>query len=79
MSDYNPFSLAGKMILVTGASSGIGQATAVECAKMEAKLVITGRNAERLQETFSRLEGVGHVQVTAELTSGDDVKRLVGE
>ena len=46
---YNPFSLIGKTILVTGASSGIGRATAVECSKMGAKLIITGRNEERLQ------------------------------
>ena len=77
MSDLNPFSLVGKTILVTGASSGIGQATAVACSKMGAKLVITGRNAERLQETFEQLEGGGHVQCTAELTCEDDMKRLV--
>ena len=41
---YNPFSLEGKTILVTGASSGIGQATAVECSKMGAKVIITARN-----------------------------------
>ena len=79
MSNYNPFSLEGKTILVTGASSGIGQATAIECSKMGAKLVITGRNTERLQETFNQLEGEGHRQIIAELTDGDDVKRLVGE
>ena len=77
MTDYNPFSLSGKVVLVTGASSGIGQATAVECSRLGARLVITGRNAERLQETFSRLEGDGHMQILAELTSDEDVKRLV--
>ena len=41
---YNPFSLEGKTVLVTGASSGIGRATAIECSKMGAQLVITGRN-----------------------------------
>ena len=76
---YNPFSLSGKTILVTGASSGIGQATAIECSKMGAKLVITGRNAERLQETMNQLEGEGHVQLTAELSSKEDVERLVKE
>ena len=50
---YNPYSLEGKTILVTGASSGIGQKTAIECSKMGAKMVITGRNVERLQKTFS--------------------------
>lgn len=76
---YNPFSLEGKTILVTGASSGIGQATAIECSKLGAKLVITGRNPERLQETMSRLEGEGHIQLLADLTNADDVKRLVAE
>lgn len=68
MGNYNPFSLEGKTILVTGASSGIGQATAIECSKMGAKLVITGRNAERLQQTFDQLEGEGHQQIIADLT-----------
>ena len=79
MTNYNPFSLEGKTILVTGASSGIGQATAIECSKMGAMLVITGRNAERLQQTFDQLEGEGHKQIIAELTNDDDVKRLVEE
>lgn len=77
MSNYNPFSLEGKTILVTGASSGIGKATAIECSKMGAKLVITGRNAERLQQTFDALEGEGHQQIVAELTNADEMKHLV--
>ena len=79
MNNYNPFTLEGKTILVTGASSGIGKATAIECSKMGAKLVITGRNEERLRETFEQLEGDGHVQIIAELTNDDDVKRLVAD
>lgn len=57
---YNPFSLSGKRIFVTGASSGIGQETAIQCSKLGAELIIAGRNQERLQETFSKLEGEGH-------------------
>ena len=78
MTNYNPFSLEGKTILVTGASSGIGQATAIECSKFGAKLVITGRNPDRLQQTFKRLEGEGHLQITAELTDGNAVNDLIG-
>lgn len=74
---YNPFSLEGKTVLVTGASSGIGQATAIECAKMGAKVVITGRNVERLQETFDQLEGEGHLQIAADLNSEDEIAKLV--
>lgn len=54
---YNPYSLTGKTILVTGASSGIGRATAIECAKLGAKVVITARNEDRLKETLDTLEG----------------------
>lgn len=64
------------MILVTGASSGIGQATAIECSKMGAKLVVTGRDQSRLQETFEQLVGDGHMQLTAELTDEEAVKRI---
>lgn len=68
MSNYNPFSLENKTVLVTGASSGIGRSTAIECSKMGATLVITGRNEERLQETLNALEGEGHQQIIADLT-----------
>ncbi|MBR6370465.1 MAG: SDR family oxidoreductase [Bacteroidaceae bacterium] len=74
---YNPFSLEGKTILVTGASSGIGKTTAIECSKMGAKLVITARNEERLNQTLSEMEGEGHVALIADLTNEDDVKSLV--
>ena len=73
---YNPFSLVGKTILVTGASSGIGQKTALECSKLGAKLYITGRNKERLNNTFTQLEGEGHVQILADLTNIDDLDLL---
>ena len=77
MTNYNPFSLEGKTILVTGASSGIGQATAIECSRLGARLVITGRNVERLQQTFELLEGKEHLQITADLSSSDGVKELI--
>ena len=76
---YNPFTLEGKTILVTGASSGIGKATALECAKMGAKLVITGRNEARLNEVYNSLEGEGHIQIIADLSNDEDVQRLVDE
>ncbi len=76
---YNPFSLEGKTILVTGASSGIGQGIAIECSKMGAKVVITGRNQERLQETFDQLEGDGHVMIAADLNNDADIEKLAAE
>lgn len=76
---YNPFSLEGKTILVTGASSGIGRGIAVECSKMGAKVVINGRNQERLQKTFDQLEGEGHIQIVADLSKQEDIERLANE
>jgi len=74
--DYNPFSLQGKTILVTGASSGIGQATAVACTRMGADVIITGRDAERLQAT-NEMMGGGKGLLIADLTVRDDVERVV--
>ena len=74
--EYNPFSLKGKTILVTGASSGIGQATAIECAQMGAEVVITGRDTERLQATAD-LVGTPKALIAADLTNQEDVERLV--
>lgn len=77
MSNYNPFSLIGKRILITGASSGIGRATALECSKLGASLVITGRNEERLNETYSLLEGTGHIKYICDLNNSEEIKKLI--
>lgn len=77
--DYNPFSLKNKAVLVTGASSGIGQATAVACSRMGAIVVITGRNEERLQETYSMLEQsvTGHSIIVSDLSEDAEISRMV--
>lgn len=74
---YNPFSLEGKTILVTGASSGIGRVIAIECSKMGANVIITARNEERLQETFNSLSEGTHKSVIADMTNSDDIKSLI--
>ncbi len=74
---YNPFSLTGKTILITGASSGIGRGIAIECSKMGAKLVITGRNPLRLEETFNMLNGENHIQITADLSKNEEIEKLI--
>lgn len=73
----NPFSLEGKTIFITGASSGIGRATAIEASKLGAKLLITGRNEERLSKTLENLEGEGHLSFIADLTNEEEIKSLV--
>lgn len=73
----NPFSLEGKTILVTGASSGLGRQTAISASQMGAHVIITGRNADRLQATFEKLQGEGHSQLLADLTIQSEIDRLV--
>lgn len=76
---FNPFTLEGKIILVTGSTSGIGRATAVECSKMGAKVIVTGRNEERAKKTIAMLEGEGHSYVLADLSLAEDIDKLVSE
>jgi len=76
---YNPFSLEGKTILVTGASSGIGQGVAIDLSKMGAKVVITARNKDRLNRTFESMEGGGHEQIIADLCDIGEVEHLIDQ
>jgi len=74
---YNPFSLEKKTILVTGASSGIGRAIAIECSKMGATVIITARNEERLKETFSQMQGDANSIIIADLNNEGERKLLI--
>lgn len=76
---YNPYSLEGKLILITGASSGIGKETAIQCSKMGARLILSARNKERLDETLDSMDGIGHNVILADLTNQDDLEKLVSE
>lgn len=79
---YNPFTLKGKTIFVTGAGGGIGRATAMSCSKMGATLVVTDINAETLAETLSLLESDGdrnHQMFTADLTNEEALDKMVVE
>ncbi len=78
-TSYNPYLLQGKSILVTGASSGIGRATAILCSKMGASVILTARNEERLQETMKQMEGDKHRYVISDLSKLEDVSSLINE
>lgn len=77
---YNPYSLENKTILVTGASSGIGKATAIECAKLGASVVVTARNEARLSAVLAELDtsfGQQHQMVIADIATPEGLEKLV--
>ncbi len=76
---YNPYSLRGKVVLVTGASSGIGRATAIECSRLGATVVITARNENRLRETFDMLSGDSNQMILCDLADDEAINKLVEE
>lgn len=78
---YNPYTLEGKTILVTGAASGIGRTTAIECSKMGARLILTDINENGLRDTVSMLENARseHGYFKADLTDEVEIKNLVTE
>lgn len=76
---YHPYSLENKVILITGSSSGIGKATAIECSKLGATVVVTGRNQERIQFVVSSLVGNGHIGVSADLTTNEGMETLISQ
>ena len=75
--DFNPFSLSGKTILVTGAASGMGKATALACSKMGASVVAADFNEAGLSETMSELAGSGHHSFSIDLADEGSWNGLV--
>lgn len=79
MAVFNPFSLQGKIILVTGASSGIGRGIAVTCSKMGASVILNGRNQTKLSATLEELAPGNHKIIAADLTNTESICKMVGE
>ena len=74
---FNPFTLSGKTILITGASSGIGRQCAIDCSRMGARVVLMGRNEARLAETQRQMEGDGHLVINMDLTHFDGIEGCI--
>ena len=76
--EFNPFSLLGKVIIVTGASSGIGAQCAIDCSKMGAKVVLIGRNTERLNNVLEQCDkSNNHLVISYDLTDTDGMSNLL--
>ncbi len=71
------YSLTGKKILVTGASSGIGRACAICATKAGATVILTGRRAEALDETRACCYPGDHVCFPGDISLADFVRELV--
>jgi NAD(P)-dependent dehydrogenase (short-subunit alcohol dehydrogenase family) len=72
-SNSNPFSLKGKRILVTGASSGIGRSCAIELSKLGAEIILVARSRSKLEDSLARLSGNGHTIEVFNLNCGDEI------
>lgn len=79
MGTFNPFTLEGKTILVTGASSGIGRGISIACSKMGASVIVNGRNEQRLSETMSEMEGDDNLSLAADLSDNVALAEMVAK
>ena len=71
--EFNPMSMVGRTIMVTGASSGIGRATAIYASRLGARLVICGRNSDRLSAVLAELHGSNHVAKIFDFAQVDQI------
>ena len=72
-------SLEKRRILVTGASAGIGRATAILCSKLGADVVLVGRNLTELNKTFSLLSEGKHLLLSYDLSDIANIEKLMNE
>lgn len=76
----NPFDLSGKVICITGASSGIGRQCAITCSQLGATVILLARNEMRLEETLSQMEKPErHSAYSIDLTEYGKVEQIVKE
>lgn len=73
--------IQGKVVVITGASSGLGEATARVLSKLGASVVLGARRADRLKSLVDELTKNGRkaLAVTTDVTQSDQVKKLVDE
>ena len=80
MSNFvDNFNLAEKKYLITGASSGLGKDVSILIAECGGRVIVTGRNEQRLNETFSLLKGKDHKMIIANNTNENELTELVDQ
>lgn len=81
MGVYNPFTLNGKTILITGGAGGIGAEVAKSSALLGARVVLTDIRQEALAEVLHSLpesqSGESHLSIVADLTDSEQLSNLV--
>ena len=82
MNCFNPFSLSGKVILISGASSGIGRGIAIACAKAGATIIGVGRNQSKLDALYQELKQINdnnHFVVSCDVTNYSELPNLISD
>lgn len=79
MENFNPLDLSNRTVLITGASSGIGRASAVYLSKLGARIIASGRDEARLHSTLQSLSGGGHAALVCDLSQTDNIEGLFTE
>ena len=78
--EFNPFSLHGKNIVISGAASGIARQCAIDCSKMGAKLILLDLNGEGLAETLTMMERPEeHFMSVVDLTDKEKTAMVVAD
>jgi NAD(P)-dependent dehydrogenase (short-subunit alcohol dehydrogenase family) len=77
LSTFAADALAGRSILITGASSGLGRAAALAVASCGGRVIAGGRDAGRLEETLAQLDGDGHIAIPGPLDDADQASALM--
>lgn len=77
---YNPYSLEGKTILITGGAGGIGSEVARVCSRLGARIILTDIREDALRVALAALEKAeagDHLAITADLTNAEELNSLV--
>jgi NAD(P)-dependent dehydrogenase (short-subunit alcohol dehydrogenase family) len=76
---HDPFSLRNKTILITGASSGIGRQTSIDCSHMGANLILLGRRKQELEKTLKLLDKGNHSFYVCDITDFGSLEPIINQ